>query len=156
MSFIRDQIMSVVGGKPVERLVFVRRIFVRVTGSVAANLPAGGTTVLSFLIDPRLPAVSTYTIPRGQKWRLVDLFIAASGDAPINGEVRLKKNFYTDNVVVGNLAQLLVSNPSRPMPAPGDWDEMETLSGEFINYTANGASAQTVTFTAVFDIYTKA
>lgn len=153
MSFIIDQIRSALGVAPQVKLVYDRRVAVRVTISLPANLPANSSSVASFIFDPRAGSTTIYTVPKGYKIRLVDAYITATGDVPVNGELRLKKNLYTDAAVIGNVNTLLVSNPSRPAVAPADWDQMEILTGEYINYTAVGTSAQTVTLTLVFDFY---
>lgn len=156
MAFVIDQIRRALGVTPAVRLVFDKRVAVRVTVSLPANLPANSSIPASFIFDPRSGATTIYQVPKGYRIRLVDAYITATTDVPVNGELRLKKNLYTDVAIIGNVNTLLVSNPSRPAVAPADWDEMEILTGEYINYTAVGTSAQTVTLTLVFDSYRKA
>lgn len=153
MAFVIDQLRKALGVTPAVKLVYDKRIAVRVTVSLPANLPANSTSVASFTFDPRSGATTLYTVPKGYRIRLVDAYITATGDVPVNGELRLKKNLYTDAAVIGNVSTLLVSNPSRPTIAPVDWDEMEILTGEYINYAAVGTSAVTVSLTLVFDFY---
>jgi hypothetical protein len=85
---------------------------------------------------------------------LVDAFIRSSGDAPVDGLLRLKRNFYEERVVLGPISTMLVSNPTRPAVSPKSWEEGDILTMEFNNYTSPTAE-QTDNIFLVFDVYTK-
>jgi hypothetical protein len=132
---------------------FLRRITVQCTVSIPANTPANASTNVSFTVDPKVGPVTSYTIPKGQIWNLIDAYIKASGDVGADGITKLKLNFFKDHVILPPLSTMLVSNPSRPQISPKAWNEGDTISGEFINTVSVGASAVTNTFYLVFDIY---
>jgi len=156
---LKDRIISglgvAVGAKPTPTWVLDRRQTVICTVSLPANTPANASNNINFIIDPKVGATTQYTIPTNYKFTLVDIFIKASTDVPVDGIAKLKKNFFEDHVVTPPLSTTLVSNPSRPAVSPKSWVEGETLSGEYINTVAVGSTAQTVTFYLVFDVYKK-
>jgi hypothetical protein len=131
----------------------LRRITVACTVSIAANTPANASNNVTFIIDPKVGGVTSYTIPKGYVWNLVDAFIKASGDVGADGITKLKLNFFKDHVILPPLSTILVSNPSRPTISPKSWNEGDVISGEFVNTAAVGSSAVTDTFYLVFDIY---
>jgi hypothetical protein len=133
--------------------VFLRRIHVECNVSVPANTPANASTVGTLTIDPKVGAVSQYTIPKNYSFRLVDAYIKASGDVGVDGIAKVKKNFFKDECIVGPVSTLLVSNPSRPTVAPATWSWGDTISYEYINIAAVGSSAVTVKFYLVFDVH---
>jgi hypothetical protein len=132
---------------------FLRRITVQCTVTIPANTPANASNNVTFIIDPKVGGVTSYTIPKGQTWNLIDAYIKSSDDVKADGIAKLKLNFFKDYVILPPLSTMLVSNPSRPQISPKAWDEQTVISGEFINTVAVGASAVTNTFYLVFDIY---
>jgi hypothetical protein len=132
---------------------FLRRITVQCTVTIPANAPANASNNVTFVIDPKVGGVTSYSIPKGQTWNLVDAYIKSSGDVGADGIAKLKLNFFKDHVILPPLSTMLVSNPSRPQISPKVWSEGDTISGEFINTVSVGASAVTNTFYLVFDIY---
>jgi len=147
---IREALAGVMGGA----WRFDRRITVQVNVSIAANTPVNSALVPTFVIDPKAGSVSSYIIPKGYRFVLVDAFIRSSGDAPVDGLLRLKRNFYEERVVLGPISTMLVSNPTRPAVSPKDWNEGDTLTMEFNNYTSPTAE-QTDNIFLVFDVYVK-
>jgi len=133
--------------------VFVRRVWVKAEVSIPASQAEDSSLNISFTIDPKVGSVTSYTIPKGETWTLVDAFIKDASDVGTDGIAKLKKNFFTDWVVTPNVSTLLVSNPTRPAIARKSWNEGDTLSGEFVNTVAGGSSATTTVFYLVFDIY---
>ena len=132
---------------------FLRRITVECTVSIQANTPANASNNVTFVVDPKVGGVTSYTIPKGQTWNLIDAYIKASGDVGADGIAKLKLNFFKDHVILPPLSTMLVSNPSRPQISPKTWNEGDTISGEFVNTVAVGASAVTNKFYLVFDVY---
>jgi hypothetical protein len=147
---IREALAGILGGA----WRFDRRITVQVTVQVPANAAVNSALIPTFVIDPKAGSVNNYTIPKGRRFVLVDAFIRASGDAPVDGILRLKRNFYEERVILGPISTMLVSNPTRPAVSPKDWSEGDTLTMEFNNYTSP-TTAQTDTIFLVFDVYTK-
>jgi len=147
---IREALGGLVGGKQYR---YDRRITVQVSVSIAANQPVNSALVPSFVIDPKAGSVSSYTIPKGYRFVLVDAYIRSSSDAPVDGLLRLKRNFYEESVIIGPISTMLVSNPTRPAVSPKAWEEGDTLTMEFNNYSSPTA-ATTDTIFLVFDVYT--
>jgi len=156
---LRSKILSglgvAVGAKPTETWVLDKRITVTATVTVPANTPANASNNISFTIDPKVGAVTQYTIPKGFKFNLVDAFIKASGDVGVDGIAKLKRNFFEDYVITPPLSTMLVSNPSRPAVTPKSWSEGDVISGEYINTANVGSTPANVTFYLVFDVYKK-
>lgn len=129
-----------------------RRQTVEVNVTVPANTPTSATTPATIVIDPKVGAVSQFTIPKGNKFVLVDAYIKASGDVGVDGIARLKKNFFIDHVVTPPVSTLYVGNPSRPSVTPKTWEEGDTLSVEYNNLASPSTNAS-VKFYLVFDVY---
>jgi hypothetical protein len=147
---IRGALAGLVG----ETWRFDRRITVQVTVQIPANTPVNSSLIPNFVIDPKAGATNIYPIPKGYRFVLVDAFIRTSADAPVDGMLRLKRNFYEDRVVIGPISTLLVSNPSRPAVSPRSWEDGDTLTMEYNNYTSPSTN-QTVNIFLVFDVYTR-
>jgi hypothetical protein len=149
-SRIREALAGVLGGA----WRFDRRVTVQVNVTIPANAAVNSALIPTFTIDPKAGSVNNYTIPKGYRFMLVDAYIRSSTDAPVDGILRLKRNFYEERVILGPISTMLVSNPSRPAVSPKSWEEGDTLTMEFNNYTSP-TSAQTDTIFLVFDVYTK-
>lgn len=131
-----------------------RRQTVEVKVAIPAGTPANATIPATFMVDPKVGVMGVFTIPKNTKFVLVDAFIKSTADVPVDGIARLKKNFFIDHVVTPPVSTLLVANPSRPSIPPKAWEEGDTLTIEYNNFTAV-TTAQTVTFYLAFDIYVK-
>jgi hypothetical protein len=147
---IRGALGGLVGGKQYR---YDRRVTVQVSISIAANQAVNSAIIPTFTIDPKAGSTSSYTIPKGYRFVLVDAYIRSSSDAPVDGLLRLKKNFYREEAVLGPISTMLVSNPTRPAVSPKAWEEGDTLTMEFNNYSSP-SSASTDTVFLVFDVYT--
>jgi len=152
---VLGQLLGRRAGARTPALVFDKRITVIAQVTVPANTPANASNNISFIIDPKVGAVTQYTIPKGFRFALVDMFIKASGDVGVDGIAKLKRNFFVDYVITPPLSTMLVSNPSRPSIAGKAWEEGDVISGEYINTNAVGTNPATVTFYLVFDVYKK-
>jgi hypothetical protein len=148
---LREALAGILGGY----WKFDRRITVQVTVTIPANAAVNSALIPSFVIDPKAGSTTSYPIPKGYRFVLVDAYIRSSGDAPVDGILRLKRNFYEERVILGPISTMLVSNPTRPAVSPKHWDEGDTLSMEFNNLVAGGSAATTNTIFLVFDVYTK-
>ena len=130
---IRQALGGLAGGKQYK---YDRRITVQVSISIAANQAVNSAIIPTFTIDPKAGSTNSYTIPKGYRFVLVDAYVRSSSDAAVDGLLRLKKNFYTEHAVIGPISTMLVSNPTRPAVAPKAWDEGDTLTMEFNNYSS--------------------
>jgi hypothetical protein len=133
---------------------FDRRITVQVNVTIPANAAVNSALIPTFIIDPKAGSTNNYTIPKGYRFVLVDAYIRSSADAPVDGLLRLKRNFYEERVILGPISTMLVSNPARPAVSPKAWEEGDTLTMEFNNYTSPSAASTDIIF-LVFDVYTK-
>jgi len=152
---ILSQLLGRRAGAPTPALVFDKRITVIAEVTVPANTPANASNNINFTIDPKVGAVTQYTIPKGFRFVLVDMYIKVSGDVGVDGIAKLKRNFFEDHVITPPLSTMLVSNPSRPSIAGKAWEEGDVISGEYINLSATGSNSAKVTFYLVFDVYKK-
>jgi len=143
------------GAKPQGAWALDKRITVTCTVVVPKGTPANASNNISFTIDPKVGSVVQYTIPKGFRFTLVDMYIKSSADVGADGIAKLKKDFFEDYVITPPLSTMLVSNPSRPQVTSKTWDEGSTLSGEYINTVPAGDTDKTVTFYLIFDVYKK-
>ncbi len=159
MAYVLENLRSFLGAKQPSSpfaptsLPYLRRQTVEVDVSIPANTPANASTVATLTIDPKVGGVSQYTIPKGYMFKAVDIYIKASGDVGADGIAKFKLNFFKDQLITPPLSTMLVSNPSRPTAPTTTWNEGDTISCEFINTVAVGASAVTNKFYIVFDVY---
>jgi hypothetical protein len=125
------------------------------TVTVAANTPANMRQTVSFG-EAGKPSVTRATIPKGRVWVIKDVFIKASGDVGVDGSAIFVKDEVQDVAKTAPLSTLLVSNPSRPTIAKLMYDEQSTLTIDYVNIAAVGASAASVTFYIIVDDMEKA
>jgi len=154
---LRELILSQLLGRRATTPAYVldKRITVEAQVTVPANTPANASNNINFVIDPKVGAVTQYTIPKGFRFVLVDAYIKASGDVGVDGIAKLKRNFFEDYVITPPMSTMLVSNPSRPTITPKAWEEGDVISGEYINTAPVGNNPATVKFYLVFDVYRK-
>jgi len=120
------------------------------TVTVAANTPANMRQAVSFG-EVGKPTVTRATVPKGRVWIIRDVFIKDTADVGVDGTAIFVKNEIEDVAKTSPLSTLLVSNPSRP-PAPTiAYDQYETVSIDYVNIAAVGASPVTVTFYIIVD-----
>ena len=150
---IAERLRSAFGLAPAPTLYFERRITVEVKVTIPAGAAVNSTLIPSFTVDPRAGATTEFKIPKGYRFVLVDAYIKSSEDVPVDGILRLKRNYYYEVSTIGPVSTMLVSNPTRPAVAAAVWDEGDSLTMEFNNIVAGGSAAQTDTMYLVFDVY---
>jgi len=114
--------------------------------TLAANLPANSTTPVDITIDPIRGAVQEHTVPADRDWEVVDIYQITAPTT--DGVIQIIKNGEEVLAQTAPLSALDVSNPTRPMIAPQRFPAQSKLSMNYINLTAVGAAAETVTFYA--------
>jgi len=153
MAFLVESLRRGLGaGAPQGAWKLARRQTVEVNVSIPANTPVSATTPATITVDPKVGAVSQFTIPKNNRFVLVDAYIKSTADIGVDGIARLKRNFFIDHVVTPPVSTLYVGNPSRPTVTPKAWEEGDTISVEFNNLEAV-ATATTVKFYLVFDVF---
>jgi len=125
-----------------------------IQASFAANLPANNKVAATVLLDPALGAQSVVTIPASEAWVLIDLFVSSSQS--VDAILEFKKNLTQSVLKTSPVNTLLVSNPSRPVPAPILYEPQSLMTIEATNLSAIGASPVTITVYAKFKRFVKA
>lgn len=118
-----------------------------VTVSIPANTPSGATLSANMTTSPGQAPQSFFFLPPTEDWVIDDIFIRATGDAAIDGQLRVILNDREVLIETPNVSTLLVSNPSRPRTpaAPVVIPRGSKLSIAFVTAAPAGASATTNT-----------
>lgn len=120
--------------------------------TVPASAAANSTLIVSFITDPRLPAVSSLTIPATETWSLDDVYVTTSQS--IDQALEIKRNDFETLAFLGSINARLISNPSRPAFKKLIFPANSKLTMIAINLAAGGTAATTITFYLRFTRYT--
>jgi len=109
-----------------------------------ANVPANTIVPVNMIIDPQRGAVTSYTVPPGERWVIKDFYVIS---APSNNAiVSLIKNDYTILLNTDPLSTLTITNPAKPQYPAKEFVAGENISMKATVLGAGGSSAVTDTF----------
>lgn len=145
VDIIRARLLGGGGGRAVAPKVVPGQIIVTV--SIPANTPSGATLFANITTNPAQAPQPFFVLPPTEDWVIDDIFIKASGDIAIDGQLRIILNDREILIETPNVSTLLVSNPSRPRTpaAPVVIPRGSKLSIAFVTAAPAGTSAATNT-----------